>query len=656
MKWNSVILVALLFFTSCSPSSYDKELEEALVFAGSNRPELERVLEHYTGDSLKQEAARFLIRNMPGHYSYADTATLHRYAQAADSILTVMEGQGFHTICHAIDSMASRLGLDNLNRIYDSHVITADFLIRNIDAAFDDWQHRPWNVSLSFQDLCETLLPYKVEDLQPLEDWRTELRGRYGRMLKDMDLCDEYYDLTYSAARFVDKALCEAHQPTIGMSLRHTCLPPSVRLRVPFGSCRDYAVTAASVLRSEGIPVYVEDIPLWVANFLGHSWNMLVGTDGRNTAFSGGLGEIGKRHFPEGRIGKIYRRTYAADPERKALNRSGEWVPPLFRDIFQKDVTAQTLSCSDVTLEVRGEKDGHAYLALFDNRTWVPVALGKISRGKAVFRDLGPHALYLPVRYDKDGQMKPIADPFILEYNGHTERVVLDTSQHITVTLHRKYPVKGYLYEKLHRLEGGEFQASDRPDFSRRHVFHRITENRGWGYEVRVPDSVPPCRYWRYISYQRKSYCNMAEIMFYAQGDSIPLKEGGGITVIGTPGAHDDHPTYTREAVFDGDLLTCNDPTEPDSAWVGLDLGRPVKMDHLFYYGRSDGNAVEVGDEYELFYWNRDRWQSLGRQRAVRPNLEYRDVPAKALLLLRDLTKGRDERIFTYENGEQVFW
>ncbi len=645
------LFIAVLL-ASCRPFSGDRELEEALHLAGENRPELEQVLEHYKDDSLKLEAARFLIRHMPGHYSYADTATLHRYAQAADSILTAMKGQGFHTICHAIDSIASRLGMDRLARIPDCRIVKAGFLIRNIDRAFDDWRQRKWNASLSFRDFCETLLPYKVEDLQPLDDWRTELRGRYGKMLEGMDLCDEYADLSYSAARFVDKALCEAHQPTIGLSLRHTCLPPSVRLRVPFGSCGDYAATAAMVMRSEGIPVYVEDIPLWVANYMGHSWDMLPGTDGRSFTFSGGLGEIGKRHFPEGRIGKIYRRTYAADPMLKALSRSGEWVPPLFRNIFQKDVTAQTLACSNVTIEVPGERDGYACLAFFDNRTWVPVALGKIRRGKAVFRDLGPHALSLPVRYDKDGQMKPIADPFILEYNGHTEKIVLDTSQRITMTLRRKYPVKGYLYEKLHRLKGGEFQASDDALFRRRHVFHRIRENRGWGYEVRVPDSVPPCRYWRYISYQRKSYCNMAELMFYAPGDSLPLKG----RVIGTPGAHDDHPGYTREAVFDGALLTCNDPTEPDSAWVGLDMGRPVKMDRLFYYGRSDGNAVEVGDEYELFWWDGGRWQSLGRQRATRPCLEYRDAPARALVLLRDRTKGREERIFTYEDGRQQFW
>lgn len=48
-------------------------MEKALIFAGDNRVELEKVLYHYNqcvADSLKYKAAHFLIRNMPDYYSY----------------------------------------------------------------------------------------------------------------------------------------------------------------------------------------------------------------------------------------------------------------------------------------------------------------------------------------------------------------------------------------------------------------------------------------------------------------------------------------------------------------------------------------------------------------------------------------------------------
>ena len=44
-------------------------LEETLVFAGENRAELEKVLLHYQDDSLKLEAARFLLIHMKDRHS-----------------------------------------------------------------------------------------------------------------------------------------------------------------------------------------------------------------------------------------------------------------------------------------------------------------------------------------------------------------------------------------------------------------------------------------------------------------------------------------------------------------------------------------------------------------------------------------------------------
>jgi len=36
--------------------------------------------------------------------------------------------------------------------------------------------------------------------------------------------------------------------------------------------------------------------------------------------------------------------------------------------------------------------------------------------------------------------------------------------------------------------------------------------------------------------------------------------------------------------------------------------------------------------------------------------LVYDNVPANALLLLHNHTKGKEERIFTYEGGRQIWW
>lgn len=72
MKNTILILAAtLIAIYSCKPD-YPLEVIEVLQQAGENRQELEEVFEYYKqndSDSLKLEAAYFLIQNMPYHFT-----------------------------------------------------------------------------------------------------------------------------------------------------------------------------------------------------------------------------------------------------------------------------------------------------------------------------------------------------------------------------------------------------------------------------------------------------------------------------------------------------------------------------------------------------------------------------------------------------------
>lgn len=59
---------------------------------------------------------------------------------------------------------------------------------------------------------------------------------------------------------------------------------------------------------------------------------------------------------------------------------------------------------------------------------------------------------------------------------------------------------------------------------------------------------------------------------------------------------------------------------------------------------------------YELFYCDKGDWHSLGIMTAESGELVYENVPGNALYLLKNRTKGKEERIFTYENDRQVWW
>ena len=143
LKPNIKVLVLLLFvFTGGACKQQTKELDRVLKLAGSNRPELEEVIDHYSQnikDSLKLKAATFLISNMDVHFSYKskiwdvfqmemDTLFKHedRTAELEQELERLYEKYGINL--HA-----------GLSYNSDLQMISSDFLIYNIDMAFENW-------------------------------------------------------------------------------------------------------------------------------------------------------------------------------------------------------------------------------------------------------------------------------------------------------------------------------------------------------------------------------------------------------------------------------------------------------------------------------------------------------------------------------------
>ena len=63
-----ICCISLYCISSCTHHS--NSVEQVVELAGENGEELEAVLLHYQNEPTKQQAACFLIANMPHHYSY----------------------------------------------------------------------------------------------------------------------------------------------------------------------------------------------------------------------------------------------------------------------------------------------------------------------------------------------------------------------------------------------------------------------------------------------------------------------------------------------------------------------------------------------------------------------------------------------------------
>lgn len=252
---------------------------------------------------------------------------------------------------------------------------------------------------------------------------------------------------------------------------------------------------------------------------------------------------------------------------------------------------------------------------------------------------------YLAFGYDGTG-LVPVSDAFTIETDGDIRFWKADTTHRKKITVTRKMPKGEFVARLEHRLVGACIQASDFEDFHNAETLYTIDSTL-------FPDLVPlkaskAYRYWRMLSADG-SYGSVSELQFFIKDSEAPATG----RIIGTPGYG---PAWGIANVFDGNWLTAYDGPDADGNWYGLAFDTPVTIDRFRCAPRTDDNLIHSGDTYELKYWSGNGWTSLGRQVAREKYLVFDNVPDNAILWLRDLTQGREERIFTYENDRQVWW
>jgi hypothetical protein len=650
METIQYIFFLLLFF-SCQEKQPDY-LEQALQQAGENRSELEKVLAHYQNDELKYQAAVFLIENMPGHYSYRFPEYLDKYYDAIAAAVHVENERDANA--HNMQEIFYRYAGGQMNEdVWDIHIITADYLIDNIDRAFDVWQNGEWATHVAFDDFCELILPYKVSELQTLDNWREYAKNLLTGDLEQLHLADVYKNSAYWAVTAINTELIALNSQELPFGGVQAA--PILRIDalsgIPMGTCGDFSVLAMAIMRSNGIPVTEDFTPQWSFQPAGHGWNVLLNNKGKFIAFSAGSNNPNELHKPEERMAKVFRRTYTINREIQQLNQTEIYVPPIFKNHFMRDVTDEYMSTSDVEIVIPDSLKNnyqYAYLAVFDNQNWIPTHYGKVANGKVKFEKMGKNSMYLPVFFDERGVI-PFDAPFFIHFQGeiiHCEKA----DQVQDMTLRRKYFIGKHCYDVGDRLKGGKFQVANRADFRDSITIYQIPTHTTQSGELFVPEETGKFRYWRYLS-AFQQWNNMAEMYFYQKGNPQPIYG----KIIGTLGSCMNDKQYEKEVVFDGDPLTFYDAAEHTGSWVGLDFGEPITIDKISYTPRGDGNDVTPGDLHELLYWD-NAWVSLGKQTATDIKITYENAPVGALFWIRNHSHGRDERIFTYENGKQIWW
>lgn len=635
--------MALCLTVGCS--KYPADVRRSLKDAGDNRPALERVLNHFDGDEEKYRAACFLIGNMGGSMSLEGPALDEYYRQL--SAYYDRRNVDMWSLYEFEDSLFEKLDFLDLKRVPDVQNISADYLIKRIDDAFSV-RNSNWARNLSFEEFCEFILPYRVGN-EILEDWFSDYRATYDVILDSL-----YLDPATSLSEFCQKVTeiyPEPHRNYTNYPPGKPSASPSSLKRIAGGTCEDYLGLFTYLGRSYGVPVATDYTPQWTNHSKSHSWCAIV-NDGKTYHYSVGepLFLANEKPFTF-KLSKVYRLMNSVQKESLGARYASSDLPPTLRSPRIKDVSSEYMPVVDVRISDLFS-DGRSkcvFLCCFDDRNWVAVD-GAARRGSAVqISDMGYPAVYLPA-YFSSGKLVPAQYPLLIDSLGQSHILKPDASSTRSVCLTRKFmEVRARQFAKL--MQGGRFELSESRDFKDAYVYE-LPDTVGFNYQT-IP--IASGREYRYVRYIPKSGTtgDISELEVYSREAPIEKLPA---SVIGNYICNDtQHPMSN---IADDDALTYSTCLKSQSdAWVGLDLGRSVSVDKICFLPRSDDNFIRDGEEYELCYWD-GRWVSLGYQTGDRwrQELIFDNVPQNALLLLHNLTRGKEERIFTYENGRQIWW
>lgn len=613
--FSCILFIALLCLSACSKND---RLEYALEFAGDNRNELEKVLEYYKNNVPKLKAACFLIENMPGHYGvYKD-----------------------------------KNGNDVIKQ--DARIITADYLIRNIDFSFDVWKQNLWGKYVSFNDFCELILPYRISN-EPLEEWREAYYKEFRYILDQAGVTEDMViacQLINLQIQEYDRFNFHAVEPYIN---------PLKLLRDRAGGCVEQTALVTFACRALGIPVGIDGVIKNPDSNHRHQWNFVLDTTGNTIAFTDRNTDPQRNIPPKGKffmhanpkaMGVVYRYTYARQDELSEYLLNEKYIPNSFSNYFMKNVSDLYFVENEVSIlcDENYTKDNVVYLAVFNNANWEPVLYSQIKKKQAAFKCLEPGIVFLPVYCRADG-IHPAGSPFYFSKDENKLVKLNITNKNQTMLVTRKNPVRETIRQYMQRVVGGIFEGANNIDFIGSTILYEITDINKLSFHDCEIQTDKAFKYLRYLS-PDGSFGNIAEIEFYNKsGKKI---EGD---IIGTESLYNDDLQYGRESVFDGDPLSFFETKQLNGSWVGLKLDRPESIGKIRYLSRNDDNNIRMGDVYKLYYWGVNGWNLLGRKTGdIFQQLIFEDVPVGTLYWLRNITRGKEERIFTYENGEQIWW
>lgn len=238
----------------------------------------------------------------------------------------------------------------------DLPTLKADFLLRNVEGAYEAKAKAPWADSVPQEIFFDAVLPYANLN-ERRDDWRADFNKRFFPLVKDCKTPGEAAQvLNRQAFKAVDVKYHATKRPKPDQS-------PFESIDAHFASCSGLSILLVDACRAVGVPARTAGTPLWADKSGNHTWTEV--WDGKQWRFVGAAepGEFDKTWFAglaaKADDAKPEHRIYAASFRRTDLPFLLVWDPES-KDYSAVDVTGYYVARKALKVTVAGGGEGTA--------------------------------------------------------------------------------------------------------------------------------------------------------------------------------------------------------------------------------------------------------------------------------------------------------
>lgn len=428
-SYSIFLLILILCLISCIKDEKENQLNNALELSGKNKSNLNKVLAYYKQDSLKLEAAKFLIRNMPYHYFMDEYYLSPNGAKYRPDISLFSNTQEVEKYCDSLINCGYKI---KRRKIYDIEIVDSNYLIENIELAFIVWR-KPWAKTVSFNDFCRYILPYRSQN-EKLSSLRRKIIHRFIPLLDSAKV-----NTPLEACVIINKQLEHI------IKYKNINMPfyPTIEetYHSGIGKCEGICNLGAFFMRAVGIPTAI-DCTIWPKMDLGHSWCSVL-SNGVFYGFDPGerqpVDHVKAYSTVRHRIpAKVYRTEFKAKSKKYDENYDQYQTflkSPLLYDVTNSYYNKTTNIQFSIDENTKEAFSNPIYLCTHNYRKWTPLAIGVRTDTSYTFSNIVGDNVFIIADCPDGKALRYISAPFYVDIEGKIQKFIPNTAHHNSIIM-----------------------------------------------------------------------------------------------------------------------------------------------------------------------------------------------------------------------------